>query len=224
MQNILEKAYQTLAGENLKGIDINNNPHHHPHHHQGNIINIPQDFNSIPLNNNNNNNFPSSFQELNIFGGGGSDHHHHHQLDLHNNENSNNNNLCLGLKNKRPLIWNNNEDLRLHQDLGITVSSCIDHNDHINNPFKESSMDRSGSENNISSIDPMSEIYDTKPLLQGGDTTIGDSNNNNNNKNSNKFDPSSAKLERPSPRRAPPTLQQADQRMSPMISTGGTPF
>lgn len=176
MQSILEIAYQTLAGENLKAP---NGAHHHPHH-QANII--PQDFGLMPLNTN-----FSSFQELNIYNGGGSD-----QLDLHQFMPSNNSeNLCVGMKNKRPLIWDI-EDLRLHQDIG-TASSCLD-----NDPFKEAlSMDR-GSEN--IGLDPILEIYDTKPLLQGD--TLEDNNNK--------------KLERPSPRRA-------DQRMSPMISTGA-PF
>ncbi|KAF7835730.1 myb family transcription factor APL isoform X4 [Senna tora] len=235
MQSILEKAYQTLAGENLKGGGININGAHH-HHHQGhnnNINMIPQDFGSIPLHNNSNN-FPS-FQELNIFGASTTtdqlDHHHHlhhhhhhqqqHQLMPSNATISNDQSL---MKNKRPLIWNN-EELRLHQDLGGgTPSSCLDphnnsnsnNNNNNNDPFIK---EATGGDHQNMNIDQISEIYDTKPLLQG-DTTLGDGNSS----NGKKFDPNSAKLERPSPRRAPPTLQQADQRMSPMISTGGTPF
>ncbi|XP_061346529.1 myb family transcription factor IPN2 isoform X2 [Gastrolobium bilobum] len=196
MQSILEKAYQTLAGENmtssatnLKGIV----PHQGIHE-----IGVMKEFGS-PLN-------FSSFQDLDIYGGGD-------QLDLqHNMEKPTlegfmpiNENLCLGKKRpnpysgsgKSPLIWS--DDLRL-QDLG-TPSSCLGPQD---DPFKgdqihiaPTSMDRG------SDIDSMSEIYDTKPLLQG--EVLGEK----------KFD-ASMKLERPSPRRAP--LQA--ERMSPMISTG----
>ena len=49
-------------------------------------------------------------------------------------------------------------------------------------------------------IDPISDIYDTKPPIQADEK---------------KFDPS-VKLERPSPRKVP--LQA--ERMSPMINTG----
>ncbi|KAI4333263.1 hypothetical protein L6164_018095 [Bauhinia variegata] len=204
MQSILEKAYQTLAGENmataatnLKGIGPQGIPD----------MGVLKDFGS-PLN------FPS-FQDLNIYGGD--------QLDLQHSLDRpplegfmpNNENLCLGKKRlnpysgsgKSPLIWN--DDLRL-QDLG-TASSCLGPQD---DPFKGDqiqiappSMDRG------TDIESISEIYDTKPVLQG--EAVGEK----------KLD-ASVKLERPSPRRAP--LQA--ERISPMINAGtvaqgrGSPF
>ncbi|RHN40605.1 putative transcription factor MYB-HB-like family [Medicago truncatula] len=152
MQSILEKAYNTLAGENMaaaatnfKGINGTQS--------------IPdmKDFVS-PLNN-----FPH-FQDLNICGSDDE------QLDLHHNierptldriiipnNNNNNENLFVGKKRtnpfngsgKSPIIWNDN-DLRLH-DLGTTSSSCISPEDVPN--FKGDSCDES---------DPIVDIYDTK--------------------------------------------------------------
>lgn len=196
MQSILEKAYQTLAGENMasaatnmKGIGPQGIPD----------MGVMKEFGS-PLN-------FSSFQDLDLYGGD--------QIDLQQNMEKPpldgymaiGENLCLGKKRpnpysgsgKSPLIWS--DDLRL-QDLG-TASSCLGPQD---DPFKgdqiqiapPASMDHRGTE-----IDPMSEIYDSKPVLQG--EAVGEK----------KFDVS-MKLERPSPRRAP--LQA--ERMSPMISTG----
>ncbi|XP_054815881.1 myb family transcription factor IPN2-like isoform X2 [Prosopis cineraria] len=219
MQSILEKAYQTLAGENMAATN----------NLKGNInigatqaipeIGVMKDFSS-PLS------FP--FQELTIYGGGNGgdqiDHHLHHmerpQLEglmmPNNNNNNNNENLCLGKKRpspynstttgKSPLIWN--DDLRLHQDLG-TASSCLggpqddpfkglDHQLHIAPP----SLDHRAGE-----MDPMSEIYDTKPVLQGD--AVCD-----------KFSDASVKLERPSPRRTQTTTPLQGERMSPMISSG----
>ncbi|KEH26097.1 myb family transcription factor IPN2 isoform X1 [Medicago truncatula] len=215
MQSILEKAYQTLAGENmasttnnLKGVVVG--PHGMAE------MGLLKEFGS-PLS-------FSSFQDLDLFGGGGGG---GDQLDLQQNMDKQtldhhgfmqiNENLCLGKKRpnpntnpysgngKNPLMWS--DDLRL-QDLG-TASSCLD------DPFKGDqiqiappSLDR-GSD--IETID----IYDTKPLLQG--EILGEK----------KFDASMNKLERPSPRRGPSLHAE---RMSPMISTGtmaqgrGSPF
>ncbi|KAJ7949014.1 Myb family transcription factor APL [Quillaja saponaria] len=204
MQSILEKACQTLTGENMatgnfKGIGGAT---------QGNTLDmgVMKDFGSLL-------NFPS-FQDLNIYGG---DHDDHHQLDLQHNMDRpplvegfmpNNENICLGKKKpssysgsgKSPLMWN--DDLRL-QDLG-TTPSCLGPQD---DPFKGDqiqiaplSMDRSCNDNIDSSI---SDIYESKPLLQGD--PMGEK----------KFD-ASLKLERPSPLRAP--LQA--ERMNPMIKTG----
>ncbi|MED6217436.1 Myb transcription factor ipn2, variant 2 [Stylosanthes scabra] len=214
MQSILEKAYQTLAGENMaaaaaatnmKGIG-GGGPHGIPD------MGVMKDYGS-PLN-------FTSFQDLDIYGGGsGND-----QIDLHQNMEKAtldgsgfipiNEGLCLGGNNnnnnkkrpnpygnggnnnntgKSPLIWS--DDLRL-QDLG-TASSCLGDDPLFKG--EQIHMDNRGA-TTTHEIDPMAEIYDTKPsgVLQGGD---GDNSKS-------KFD-ASMKLERPSPR-----------RMSPMISTG----
>ncbi|KAB1216855.1 Myb family transcription factor APL [Morella rubra] len=195
MQSILEKACQTLAGESMasgsyKGIGNQGLPD----------MGAMKDFGS-PLN------FPS-FQDLNIFGGD--------QLDLQQNIDrpplegfmQNNDNSCLGKKRpspysgsgKSPLLWP--DDLRL-QDLG-TAASCLGPQD---DPYKGEhiqiappSMDRG------SDMDPITDIYETKPALQGD--AMGEK----------KFE-ASAKLERPSPRRAP----LSTDRMNTMINTGVMP-
>ncbi|TKY68552.1 Myb family transcription factor APL [Spatholobus suberectus] len=179
MQSILEKAYHTLAGENMatdmKGIG---GPQGTPD------MGVMKECGSL--------NF-LSFQDLNIYGSDD-------QLDGFMP--TNNESLFMGKKRpcpysgsgKSPLIWN--DDLRL-QDLG-TASSCIspqddpfkgDHKVHISPPSMDS--------------DPMSEIYDAKPVVRPVQS-VGDQK---------KFD-ASMKLERPSPKRSP--LQP--ERTSPMIN------
>ncbi|KAI5420757.1 myb family transcription factor IPN2 isoform X2 [Lathyrus oleraceus] len=145
MQSILEKAYHTLAGENMaaaatnfKGINGTQS--------------IPdmKDFVS-PLNN-----FPH-FQDLNICG---SDEVQLERPILEGFMPTNNNeNMVVGKtrtnpfdeNGKSPLIWNNN-DLRLH-DFG-TTSSCISPQDVPS--FKTDSLDESDES------DPTGEAYDTK--------------------------------------------------------------
>ncbi|WCJ28636.1 Myb family transcription factor IPN2 [Euphorbia peplus] len=199
MQSMLEKAYQTLAGENnmtsgsYKG-NIGNQgiPDHHI-----------KDFN-------NSLNFPQ-FQDLNIYGGD--------QLDnsgfiSNNTHHQDNNNLCLGKKRsssspysgtgKSPLIWS--DDLRL-QELGSNPN-CLgspddlfkgdhhhNHHQHQHHQIQmgPGSMDRSGTD-----LDSISDIYETKPMLD----PMGEK----------KYE--SSKLERPSPRRA----QISGDRMSPMMN------
>ncbi|KAI5440837.1 myb family transcription factor IPN2 isoform X1 [Lathyrus oleraceus] len=218
MQSILEKAYQTLAGENmasattnLKGVVIG--PQGIPEMGLLKEFGTPLSF--------------SSFQDLDLFGGsGGGD-----QLDLqqtmekqtldHHGFIQINDNLCLGKKRpnpnanpyngngKSPLMWS--DDLRL-QDLG-PASSCLDDpfkGDQIQIQIAPPSLDRG---NDIETID----IYDTKPLLQG--ELLGEK----------KFDASmNNKLERPSPRRG--QQLHAERMNNPMISTGimaqgrGSPF
>uniref|UniRef100_A0AAU8L161 MYB1 n=1 Tax=Betula platyphylla TaxID=78630 RepID=A0AAU8L161_BETPL len=190
MQSILEKACQTLAGENMasgsyKGIGP-----------QG----LPADMGALkefgsPLH------FPS-FQDLNIYGGD--------QLELQQNMErpgidgfmQNNDNICLGKKRpspysgsgKSPLIWS--DDLRL-QDLGTACTAVDDsfkgEQIHIAPP----SMDR-GAGAGVD-LDSISDIYEAKPVLQSDEK---------------KFE-ASVKLDRPSPRRIP----LATDRMSPMINT-----
>jgi hypothetical protein len=163
MQNILEKAYHTLAGENMaaaatnfKGIGTQGIPN-------------MKDFVS-PLNN-----FPH-FQDLNICGSDD----HDEQLErptidgfitneiLFVDQKKIRTNNPFNGSGKGPLIWNddNNNDLRLH-DLG-TTSSCISPQDVPN--FKgDDSLDRS---DDIES-DPINvEIYDTKLSEKNFDSSI----------------------------------------------------
>ncbi|XP_004293817.1 PREDICTED: myb family transcription factor APL-like isoform 2 [Fragaria vesca subsp. vesca] len=205
MQSILEKACQTLAGENnmtaaaagsYKGNIGNNQGVNHAD--MGNL----KDFNS-PLN------FPS-FQDLNIYGSG--DHLDQLQqnsldrppLDHHSFMPNNDNINCMGSKKrpspynsgnssgKSPLIWS--DDLRL-QDLG-TAASCLgpqdDHQIQIAPPSIERGTDQ---------IDSISDIYESKPMIQGDEK---------------KFEAGN-KLERPSPRRSAP---MGSERMNPMINAG----
>ncbi|WJX93241.1 Myb transcription factor ipn2, variant 3 [Trifolium repens] len=162
MQNILEKAYHTLAGENMaaaatnfKGVGTQGIPN-------------MKDFVS-PLNN-----FPH-FQDLNICGSDD----HDEQLErptidgfitneiLFVDQKKIRTNNPFNGSGKGPLIWNdNNNDLRLH-DLG-TTSSCISPQDVPN--FKgDDSLDRS---DDIES-DPINvEIYDTKLSEKNFDASI----------------------------------------------------
>ncbi|XP_062093075.1 myb family transcription factor IPN2 isoform X2 [Humulus lupulus] len=216
MQSILEKACQTLAGENMasgsyKGSIVNQgvHPHPHPHHHHHDMGSTMKDFSS-PLG------FPS-FQDLNIYGGGD-------QLDLQQNmersssmdgflpNNNSNDTLCLGKKRaspysgsgKSPLIWS--DDLRL-QDLG-TAASCLGQPD---DPFKgdQIQMALPSSTERGSEIDSLSDIYETKPVISSSGDHMGEK----------KFDGAGTKLERPSPRRAP-----LSDRMSPMIQGRNSPY
>ena len=193
MQTILEKACQTLAGENMasgsyKGIGNQGVPD----------MGTMKDFSSSL-------NYPS-FQDLNIYGG--------EQLDLHQSMDRsldgfipNTDNICLGKKRpspystgsgKNPLIWS--DDLRI-QDLGTAASSLGSQDD----PFKSDQIQIAPSMDRGSDMDQISDIYETKPILNGD--PMGEK----------KFDGSgSTKLGRPSPRRAP----LPSDRMSPMINAG----
>ncbi|KAB2048897.1 hypothetical protein ES319_A13G141100v1 [Gossypium barbadense] len=173
MQSILEKACQTLAGENMasggyKGMGNQGVPD----------IGAMKDFGPL--------NFPP-FQDLNIYGGDQLDLPHNIDRPLLDGFISNNDNTCLGKKRpspysgsgKSPLIWS--DDLRL-QDLG-TAPSCLGPQD---DPFKTDQIQLAPPSTELDSI---SEIYDAKPVLSGDG--IGEK----------KFE-ASPKLERPSPRRA----------------------
>ncbi|XP_012465440.1 myb family transcription factor IPN2 [Gossypium raimondii] len=173
MQSILEKACQTLAGENMasggyKGMGNQGVPD----------IGAMKDFGPL--------NFPP-FQDLNIYGGDQLDLPHNMDRPLVDGFISNNDNTCLGKKRpspysgsgKSPLIWS--DDLRL-QDLG-TAPSCLGPQD---DPFKTDQIQLAPPSTELDSI---SEIYDAKPVLSGDG--IGEK----------KFE-ASPKLERPSPRRA----------------------
>ncbi|KAK6934732.1 MYB-CC type transcription factor, LHEQLE-containing domain [Dillenia turbinata] len=200
MQTILEKACQTLAGENMasgnyKGMG-----------NQGiSDMGAMKEFGS-PMN------YPS-LQDLNIYGGD--------QLDLQHNLDRatleafmpNSDSICLGKKRpnpyngsgKSPLVWS--DDLRL-QELGNAASSCLSsQEDHFKDDqiqIAPTDLDR-GPE-----MDSISDIYEAKPVLQGD--PMGEK----------KYGASSAKLERPSPRRAP---LQSDKINSPLMmnATGAMP-
>lgn len=195
MQTILEKACQTLAGENMQANSA----------YKG----IPDQISGMkdygpPLN------FPS-LQDLNLYGG-----NQDHQLELQqldrssspldhgfitsNDHNKNNNNICLGKKRpspysgsgKSPIIWD--DDLRL-QELG-SAASCLGSQDPHEHVLGGGDIDHS-----------VADIYERKQLMSTGDAICDK-----------KFD---AKLERPSPRR--PALPA--ERMSPMIGGGrNSPF
>ncbi|XP_021850686.1 myb family transcription factor IPN2 isoform X2 [Spinacia oleracea] len=196
MQNILEKACQTLAGEtnmaasgsyNNKGNNnlLGNNSPTMVDHLGGSM----KEFGPM--------NFPS-LQDLNIYGG-------EQQLDLHPSMDRSssfenfmqvpNDSLCLGQKKrpniynngnnngKSPLMWSDNDHLRL-QELGPpTSASCLG---HPQDPFKATDIQIAPPSSSLDhhQIDSISEIYESKPLL----TTDIDK----------KFD-SSPKLERLSP-------------------------
>ncbi|XP_052206579.1 myb family transcription factor IPN2 isoform X2 [Diospyros lotus] len=193
MQTILEKACQTLAGENMASGSYKASttvPNHE-------IESSMKDFGSAL-------NFPS-LQDLNIYGA-------EQQLELqHNMERPpldgfmpNNETICLGKKRpnpysgsgKSPLLWP--DDLRL-QELG-TAASCLGHQDH--DPFKGDQIQIAppGAE-----MESVSDIFETKPMLSG--EAMGEK----------KFDAASGKLERPSPRRGISPVMSTPGRNSPFV-------
>ncbi|XP_027909173.1 myb family transcription factor APL-like isoform X2 [Vigna unguiculata] len=187
MQSILEKAYHTLAGENMgtgmKGMGGGQG--------SSSDMGVMKEFCSL--------NYPS-FQDLNLYGGGGGE-------NLEGFMASNTESVFEGKKRicsysgsgKSPLIWS--DDLRL-QDLG-TTSSCISPEEE--DPFKGDHNKVQISAPSMDS-DPMSEIYDTKPLMVHGES-VGN--------NSHKKFEGSMKLEKPSPQRSP---LQPERNNSPMIN------
>lgn len=202
MQTILEKACQTLAGENGENM-ANSSYRGLPDHFSG-----TKEY-GHPLN------FPS-FQDLNLYGGD-------QQLELQptmdrsssldgfmsNNEDD----TCIGKKRpnpnytsgsgKSPIIWS--DDLRLHE-LSGNAASCVGSQDNDHFKGDHDQIQIAGGD-----MDSVADIYERKPILGG--VSIDDK----------KFDALS-KLERPSSRR--PSLQP--ERMSPMIgggiSRGTSPF
>lgn len=186
MQNILDKACQTLAGENptlstaggFYKTMVNNQET--PVNMQG--AGLVKDFGS-PLS------FPS-FQDLNIYGPSGTDqidHQLHGMQDrpllidhpfmtANNNSSANTESIggCYGKKrpvtpnsygatsgkNMNPMMWS--DDLRLQEP-------CLgQQRDHHESLFKsEDSMDGGPG------LDSISDIYDTKPVLPGDDHLVG---------------------------------------------------
>ncbi|MBA0737568.1 hypothetical protein Gogos_011025, partial [Gossypium gossypioides] len=189
MQSILEKACQTLAGENMAAAGGAAGGYKGVGNHRGVL---PHMDGAMKDNFGPTLNF-SPFQDLNIYGG---DQH----LDIqHNVERSSPSLDGHFMSNKRhgpygggggtgksPLIWS--DELRL-QDLGM-APSCLGPQD---DPFKTGviqigppSIDTSG----IGKLESLSDIYDTKPGIS------------NDGIDERKFE-LSPKPERPSPRRAP---------------------
>ncbi|XP_047321670.1 myb family transcription factor IPN2-like isoform X2 [Impatiens glandulifera] len=182
MQTILEKACQTLAGENMAAAAAGNM------NYKGVVV-ADQDFGPQT-------NFPL-IQDLNIYGGGNNDQNHHQQqqLELHHQNHMERpahldgfmvqtNNLdggfiSLGKKRPNPYSNNNNngksplmwpDEIRGLQDLGSAVSTQDDH-------FKIETE-------NSNHHHHMTEMFDTKPMLS--DDSMGDQK---------KFDSSTNKLD-----------------------------
>ncbi|CAO2823969.1 unnamed protein product [Amaranthus hypochondriacus] len=188
MQNILEKACQTLAGESNMAasptthINKTNNNNNNTH----NLLssNNPSNMAADPLGGSirefGSMNFPS-FQDLNIYGGDPS-------LDLHQGmdrssslENfmqvpSDDHSLCLGKKRvnpfnsnngKSPLIWGD-DHIRI-QELGAPLNSQ-DHHHHQQDPFKID-IQIGPPDHRIDSISD--QIYESKPLL-ANDISVGE--------------------------------------------------
>ncbi|GLU05099.1 hypothetical protein SLE2022_222180 [Rubroshorea leprosula] len=193
MQTILEKACQTLTGENMASGSYK------PIGNQGvPDMGVMKDFGPALS-------FPP-FQDLNLYG--------NDQIELHQNNMDrplldsfmqNNDSICLGKKRpnpyggsgKSPLIWS--DELRL-QDLGMAPTSCLGPQDH--DPFKGDHI-QIAPPSSTHELDPIPEIYEAKPVLSGD--AMNDQK---------KFE-ASPKLERPSPRRTPLT-----ERMNPMMNAG----
>ncbi|GLT31991.1 hypothetical protein SLA2020_066880 [Shorea laevis] len=191
MQSILEKACQTLAGENMasgsyKSIGNQGVPD----------VGAMKDF-SHALS------FPP-FQDLNLYGNDQLDLHHNMDRPLLDGFLQNNDNICLGKKrpspyggsSKSPLLWP--DELRL-QDLG-TAPSCLGPQD---DPFKGDQI-QMAPPSNTHELDTMPELYEAKPVLSSDGMN-----------DQKKFE-ASPKLERSSPRRAPPLTE----RMNPLMNTG----
>ncbi|XP_010260756.1 PREDICTED: myb family transcription factor APL isoform X2 [Nelumbo nucifera] len=199
LQNILEKAFQTLAGDqNMATASYKTVGN------QGGVLDVSamKDFGS-PVNT-----FPS-LQDLHIYGG--------EQLDLQSQMDRTsldgfmpaaaNDNICLGKKRpspyssssgKNPLIWA--DDLRL-QELGGTAAACLGPQEDAFKGDHQLQISPSAIDNGPD-MDSISDVYETKPIVSGD--SMGEK----------KFE-ASAKLERPSPRRA--TLPV--ERINPMIKS-----
>ncbi|XP_068657588.1 myb family transcription factor IPN2 [Aristolochia californica] len=179
MQTILEKACQTLTGDDIgppsyKGI--------------GNQAMVEM---GSPIH------FPS-LQDLHLFGGD--------QLELQQQMDRSalegilpaDDSISLGKKRlhpyscngKSPLIWA--DDLRLHE-LGAAAAACMGSQDDAFNT-DQIQLAPAGMETN-NDMDSMGDVYESKPILPGD--VMGEK----------KFEVSS-KLERPSPRRAPIQLDR----------------
>ncbi|KAM7251784.1 hypothetical protein ACFE04_023667 [Oxalis oulophora] len=174
MQSILEKACQTLAGENMANNNTSAGGNYKSLANNPGDLGTLKDFGPSPppgLN------FPS-FQDLNIYGGDHHQldhhqlhHHHHHNLEPSlggfinspNNDHKRTNNYATG---KSPVMWGS-DDLRLHQDtscnLGPQEHDLFKGEMQIGPPTIDS---RGGSSS--ADLDSISDIYhEAKPGLSG---------------------------------------------------------
>ncbi|KAK4386794.1 Myb family transcription factor IPN2 [Sesamum angolense] len=200
MQTILEKACQTLAGENMAAAAAGgyNKPAMGPE------VSAMKDFGPPPPPRMN----FSPLQDLNMYGGGDQLELHHHTMERSTVDHvfmpSMNDSLLIGKKRPNPYSNENSssgkspliswaDDLRL-QELGTaSSSSCLDeHQIHQITPL---SIDRAGGD-----VDSVSDIYETKPM----DLLLGD-----------KKSEASTALERPS------SSQAAAERMNNSSVSGG---
>ncbi|KAL0328676.1 UNVERIFIED_CONTAM: Myb family transcription factor IPN2 [Sesamum calycinum] len=200
MQTILEKACQTLAGENMAAAAAGgyNKPAMGPE------VSAMKDFGPPPPPRMN----FSPLQDLNMYGGGDQLELHHHTMERSTVDHvfmpSMNDSLLIGKKRPNPYSNENSssgkspliswaDDLRL-QELGTaSSSSCLDeHQIHHITPL---SIDRAGGD-----VDSVSDIYETKPM----DLLLGD-----------KKSEASTALERPS------SSQAAAERMNNSSVSGG---
>lgn len=206
MQSILEKACQTLAGDNMAAAVAAASGSFKGIGNQG-VVDMSAAIKDVgsPLS------FPS-LQDLHIYGGT------HDQLDMQQQLDgrptldgffpTHNETLCLGKKRpnpysssngKSPMIWA--DDLRL-QELG-SAAACMGSQDHQEPSKSDQALQLDGGLD----MDSMGDVYEAKPNFSG-DSGGGDDRK--------KFE-GSAKPERPSPRRAPLTME----RMNPMMRSGG---
>ncbi|KAJ0975934.1 hypothetical protein J5N97_017899 [Dioscorea zingiberensis] len=200
MQSILEKACQTLTGEN----NMAGGSSYKSLGHQGGVVDLCnlKDLGS-PMS------FPS-LQDLHLFGSG--DHLDiHQQASLDGYMQISDTNICLGKKRpnlymsngKSPMLWS--DELRL-QELG-SGSACMGPQEE---PSKSDQLQIAPSvmDSGID-MDSISDVYETKPMISGDSS------------GEKKYEGSS-KLERPSPRRAPlnPMLRGGPLSQTRNISHG----
>lgn len=146
MQTILEKACQTLAGENMANSSYRGMSEH---------VSDTKEYNH-PLN------FPS-FQDLNLYGGD-------QQVELDGfMSNIEHNDISMGKKRpnpnytsnsgKSPIIWS--DDLRL-QELSGSAASCLgsQDNDHFKGDHDQIQIEGGD-------MDSVADMYERKPILGG---------------------------------------------------------
>lgn len=157
MQTILEKACQTLAGENMannnRGYKRVNHNHHMKDYGPNLNFSLPQDLNQLYRS--------DPHQQLELL--------HHHQLSMEKTDSSldgfmsstiGDGNLCLGKKrsnidcsSKSPIIWP--DDLRLDQELG-NPALCLG-SQYSDEYLYSSARDSAGEQKRVLSEDAMGD-------------------------------------------------------------------